>query len=357
VKLGLLVERMGGKQVLASVEVVFRRDATDGPILGRSRVNMLDPRSSESTLPIEVTFASVGEVTIYAIIDPENLVAEHNEQNNIIQRTILVAPAAADQIPPVVERIGINGGIDPVVKAQQLSVDVTASDPTPGSGVSHVLIIEYVYSEGAQRWVPISPSGWLPFAQNPTSYRWNLTSLAGMRYLQVRARDEAGNISIGNARRLINYEAASNSIERGQTRIYRYEVAAGQVFEVNLEVFTGDADLYVWSSWADQSAWVSNLSGSANEQVRIAATQVVPGLYQVEVYGYTAATYRLTTNIGASPANVASLASGGLAEAKELPQAPVVAVASLPDERAGNVPLFELDLTSEYRVFLPLTLR
>jgi hypothetical protein len=177
--------------------------------------------------------------------------------------------------------------------------------------------------------------------------------LAGMRYLQVRARDTAGNISIGNARRLINYEVARDRIERGQTRIYRYEVTEGQSFQVNLEVIEGDADLYVWSSNADQSAWVSNLTGSADEQVIIPAASIIPGIYQVEVYGYSAAEYRLSTAFGATPA---SLAGGGLTAAKAVPSAPVVAVTSIPDERTGSVPATEVP-NNIRSVFLPLVRR
>ncbi|RRR65752.1 MAG: hypothetical protein EI684_22225 [Candidatus Viridilinea halotolerans] len=360
VQLGLLVERMGGKNTLEAVEVLFRRDAADGPELGRGVVNFLDPRSMESTTPITVTFDATGEVTIYAIIDPDGVIAEHNEQNNIVQRTIIVAPAGSDQVPPVVEQIRINGGAEAAVTAAQISVDVRASDPAPGSDVGHVNIIEYIYSDSIKRWVAIERSAWLPYLTTPANYRWTLQPLAGMRYIQVRARDGAGNISIGQARRLVNYIVSNDRIARDQTRVYRYMLAPGQAFEVNLEVIEGDADLYVWSSQADQSAWASNQSGSVNEQVRIAASQVVPGLYQVEVYGYSAASYRLTTNIGASAASSASLANGGVDPSKTPPTTPVVPLSSLPSEHMGNLPVAVPELeqpATGTMVYLPLVRR
>ncbi|MEI7646257.1 MAG: hypothetical protein WCJ55_18460 [Chloroflexales bacterium] len=173
--------------------------------------------------------------------------------------------------------------------------------------------------------------------------------------MQVRARDAATNISIGNARQLINYEGTSDSIGRGQTRIYRYTVAAGQQFSVNVEVLSGDADLSVWSSRIDQSARVSNQEGSVNEQVIVPASEVVPGIYQVEVFGYSAAEYRLSTSNGATPASLQALGQGGLAASKTVPSAPVVPVASMPDERAGSVP--PSDPLNTYTVYLPLIVR
>ncbi|PDW04704.1 MSCRAMM family protein [Candidatus Viridilinea mediisalina] len=354
VELGLLVQRQGGKQVLENVPVAFHRDSPTGPLLGTAMVPFLDPRSTESTLPLEVRFANPGLVTIYAIIDPEHTIPEIDTNNNVVQRTFLVAPAGLDRIPPVVERIRVNDGTSSTVVNRDLTLGIHASDPQPGSGVSHLHVIEYLYNESAKRWVPVIQSGWMAFSQNPERYHWSLLPKPGMRYLQVRARDGAGNISIGNARQLINYEAPRDRIARGQTRIYRYHVEEGQAFQVNLEVLSGDADLYVWSSRADQSAWVSNLSGSADEQVIISANEVVPGIYQVEVYGYSAAEYRLSTSFDLATAN---LASGGLDESKDAPSKPVLPVASIPDERAGTTPLFELDLTSIYTVYLPLTVR
>ncbi|MBX0331181.1 carboxypeptidase-like regulatory domain-containing protein [Oscillochloris sp. ZM17-4] len=353
VQLGIFVQRDGGSTTLEDVMVEFRRDAIHGPLLGTATVPFLDSlTSNESTNPLEVTFSTAGDVTIYAIIDPEGAVAERTTANNVVSRTIVVAPATADQTIPVVQAISINGDSNTSVTTQDIMVGIDAIDPPPNaSGVESVHIIEYVYNDGAQRWVPVAKSGWIPYTQTPDYYRWSLLPLPGMRYMQVRARDAANNISIGNARQLINYEVATDHIARDQTRIYRYNVAAGQSFSVNLEVLSGDADLYVWSSRTDQSARVSNQEGSASEQVVIPASEVVPGVYQVEVYGYSAAEYRLSTSNGLTLAN----AGGGLAASKAVPSAPVVPVADMPDERAGSVPPSEL--AGNYTVYLPLIAR
>ncbi|NNJ13541.1 hypothetical protein EKD04_024765 [Chloroflexales bacterium ZM16-3] len=353
VQLGIFVQRDGGSTTLEDVMVEFRRDAINGPLLGTATVPFLDSlTSNESTNPLEVTFSTAGDVTIYAIIDPEGVVTERNTANNVVSRTIIVAPATADQTVPVIQAININGDSNTSVTTQDIMVGVDAIDPPPNaSGVESVHIIEYVYNDGAQRWVPVAKSGWIPYTQTPDYYRWSLLPLPGMRYMQVRARDAANNISIGNARQLINYEVATDHIAQDQTRIYRYNVATGQAFSVNLEVLSGDADLYVWSSRTDQSARVSNQEGSASEQVVIPASEVVPGVYQVEVYGYSAAEYRLSTSNGLTLAN----AGGGLAGSKAVPSAPVVPVADMPDERAGSVP--PSDLAGNYTIYLPLIVR
>ena len=338
--MGMFVERSGGTAPLASmVEVEFRRDRIDGPLLGRATINFLDPQSTDSTNPLSITFSEPGDVPIFAIIDPDNKVAERNESNNIVQRTLRIASTATDQIPPQIDGINLVGGNETIVTSRDLNLEIAASDPDPGSGAQALHIIEYVYLEETQRWIPMAQSaGWLPFNGSPSQYTWTLLPQPGMRYLQVRARDGAGNISIGNARRLLTYEAPSDRIGRGQTRIYRYQVADGQSLDVQVDVISGDADLYVWSSRLDQSARVSNLGGSADERVQIAADAIAPGVYQVEVYGYTAAEYRLTTLIGGVPAMRPNWAYGGISQAKLVPTAPLVAVDARPDERAGDLP-------------------
>jgi hypothetical protein len=367
INLGLIVQRDGGKQTLEDVQVAFRRDSPTGPLLGTGVIGFLDPANGvASTDGVPVTFPDAGSVTIYAIIDPANAVVEGDETNNAYERTIVVgaAPApAADLTPPTVDGIDVNGGTTTSVTTRTIDVAIQASDPaqpTSASGVRFTHMIEYVYNDSIGNWVPVASSGWLPFNTSPEAYAWTLVPQPGMRYIQVRARDAAGNISIGQARRLLNYEPLSDSIARGQTRVYRYEVPSGltqgQGFQVDLDVLSGDADLYVWSSNSAQSATVSNLTGSADERVRITANQITPGLYQVEVFGYTAATYRISTVIGDLPASAPAQQHGGISQAKTAPTAPRVGVASSPSPNAGSVPPDPAPATLN-SVYLPLVRR
>ncbi|PDV98520.1 PPC domain-containing protein [Candidatus Chloroploca asiatica] len=256
------------------------------------------------------------------------------------------------------QRIDVEGGNGTTLREPRVRVEVEAIDPPPdASGVQALHVIEYVYNLGAGQWVPVVQSGWMPYSATPTGFNWTLLPVPGMHYLQVRAIDQAGNISIGRSQQLANYQPDTEQIGRRQTHVYRYLAEAGQQLTANLEVLSGDADLYVWSSRADQSARVSNLEGDANEQVIIPASEIVPGVYQVEVYGFTAARYRLSVAL-AAPASTRLLmrTEGGLAESKPLPTAPVAPVTSLPDERSGNVPPPVVSATSN-NVYLPLVRR
>ncbi|WP_129671862.1 VWA domain-containing protein [Candidatus Chloroploca sp. Khr17] len=358
-EIGVLVHRLGGKAVLQDVVVEFRRDAVDGPVLGRSTVPFLDPPNSvESTTPLAVTFTQTETFDLYALIDPDDLVPEDTEINNVVSRTVTVLAASPDRTVPVVQRITVGDGSSTSVNTPQARIAVEATDPSPNpSGVRSIHVIEYVYNVGAGQWVPVVQSGWMPYSATPSDVNWTMLPVSGMHYLQVRALDEAGNISIGRSQQLVNYEPTAEEIGRRQTHTYRYTAEAGQQLTANLEVLSGDADLYVWSSRADQSARVSNLDGGANEQVIIPASEIVPGVYQVEVYGFTAARYRLSVVIEApTTAALQATTAGGLSATKSEPLEPIVPVNSLPDERAGLTPGPTLTAAT-HRVYLPLLTR
>ena len=359
VQLGLLVQRRGGKVPLENVTVEFRSDTMDGPLLGTATVPFLDPYSSiESTIPVTIIFPQSGTFTIYAIIDPEDQVAESNDQNNVVGRTIAVADTHEDQVPPRVDRTDINGSSNTIVSTRDIMVDIWASDlASDDSGVEAVHIIEYIYSQGAQQWVPVAQSGWMPYATTPARYPWSLVPLPGMHYLQVRVRDQAQNISVRAVNQLVNYEVPIDSIEAGETRIYRYVVAEGQEWHVDLEVQSGDADLYVWSSNGNTPPWVSNQEGSSDEQVIISADNVESGVYQIEVHGYTRAQYRLLTRIGTPQEGMLAQEYSILSEARPRLTEPVVAVNNMPDERSGSIlPSTPLPQTGQ-AVYLPLVIR
>jgi hypothetical protein len=361
-EMGLLVHRQGGKDALEDVLVRFTRDTVDGPVLGERTVPFLDPKSDvQSTLPLNVTFGSAGEYTVYAIIDPNNVIDEGTagEGNNIISRTITVGSAGGDVTVPNINSIAINGGSTTPVRDTEITISINASDPGPNaSGVDSINLIEYIYNEGAQQWIPVAQSGWLPYSGTPSTYSWNLQAVPGMHYIQVRAVDGAQNISIGNARQVVNYEPETDTVGRGQTRIYRFTVGQGETLTVDVSVLSGDADLYVWSSAEDQSARVSN-KATGDEQVIVPSAEVVPGVYQIEVYGFTEANYQLLVNIGTTQlaAGYLSTSGGGVAQSKDLPAAPVVPVSSVPNERQGSVTVPSTTSTSTTRLYLPVVQR
>jgi|GEM_PF-4542109 len=359
-QLTMQVHRLGGKQVLENVRVRFMRDSLDGEVLGETSVPFLDPANdTEATQPLEVTFPTTGTFEIYVEIDPGNVVLEDNENNNVVKRTITVAAPNGDQTPPVVQGIAINNGSTGETQERDVTVTINATDN--GSGMSDILIVEFIYDLSAEQWIPVNVSDWQPFTQNPSTYDWTLDPTPGMHYLQVRVRDRAGNISVGNAQQVVSYAPTAEQVAFRQTRIYRYNLSDTQQMNIAMDVLSGDADLYVWSSREDQSARVSNLEGTADETVNIPGNEVVPGMYQVEVYGFQTSDYRLkvdipSTQIGLAGAHPTALINP--AANKPAPNVPVVPLTSVPDEWQGAVLSSPGPVaTGDMQIYLPLVVR
>lgn len=357
-QIGLFVHRHGGKSTLPNVKVRFLLGDKNGTQLGESAIPFLDTAAGFGGTPgLNTSFAQAGEFVLTAIIDPDNGVLEDNENNNVITRTIIVAPTGPDRTPPLINKIRVN---DDALETTTTAVDVeiNASDPSPNAtGMRSVTLIEYVFNTSANQWVPIQQSGWLPYNATPDSYLWTLRPIAGIHYLQARALDNGENISVGAARQQISYVPPTDSLGRGQTRIYRYEVTAGQQLDVKLKTISGDPDLYVWSSSLAQSAHVSN-SESGDEHVLISADAIVPGIYQIEVYGFTTTEYQMIVEIGQPTTETTVIASNAQPNAKTLPTQPLIALTNTPDERQGTTPPIEVSPTvNEQRVFLPLVTR
>jgi hypothetical protein len=115
---------------------------------------------------------------------------------------------------------------------------------------------------------------------------------------------------------------------------------------------SGDADLYVWSSSSALSH--SNNSGSDPEVVSIAAAQITPGIYQVEVYGYTTAVYTISTTIDGVTAALPTRWFSGISQAKTLPTVPLISINSSPNQQAGSVPSAPAPVVLNNKVFIPL---
>jgi hypothetical protein len=197
-------------------------------------------------------------------------------------------------------------------------------------------LVEREYVLAARQWVAVQSTGWLPFA--PT-HVLTLTEHGGLRYIQAWVSDGAGNISREAATAGINYNPPSSSVLKGQVRIYRLALAAGQVLSVTLQPTAGDADLYVWAP-SHALGGYSNGDGLTTDSVRFAASE--DGDYQIEVYGYEDATYGLTLRVldaGAlgttSPAVVAPSKTQRTQPATAPDSAPAVQMA-LPDAAQGG---------------------
>ncbi len=328
--IGLIVHRQGGKQPVSVTVRFYEGDPDNGGILlGDGTIALLSPRSSQSTSKVAWNPTSAGTYELYAVIDPDNRVPEALESNNKVHRTVTVLPPVADLVAPRVDNFVIDEG-NGVTTDDVIQLDTVASDPTPGSGVAALFFQEFEYSQGAGQWVPVQSSDWVDYAAANTDYPWTLMPNAGVKYLQAWAADAAGNISVFPFRGFVSYIPPTDRVGMDQSRIYRYTLQQGERLTARVEVISGDPDLYVWTPNPDAPPYVSNLSGTVTDEVSFSADQ--SGLYQVEVYGYSAAEYRLTVTIetaaqgrSVAPANVA-----GVDNDKPLPTQPALSLSSAP---------------------------
>lgn len=140
-----------------------------------------------------------------------------------------------------------------------------------------------------------------------------------MKYVQVWAADRAGNISLFPGKAYINYLPASQRVATDQRKVYRFQLDAGQTLSARLEPVSGDPDLYIWPpDHATRPPWVSNLREGVDDLVLQAP---VAGKYQVEVYGYTAAEFRLIVDVTST---VVAAATSGVDPDKPIPAGPPV---------------------------------
>jgi hypothetical protein len=279
-------------------------EAAGGTLLGVGSITLLSPRSSAVTLPVNWTPAAPGSYTLYAVIDPNGSVSESDENNNLFSRTVTVLAQAADQTAPRVDSFTINQGA-PSADDRRVRLDAQASDPAPSSGLQSLLYQEFEFSQAANQWVPVRNSGWLDYATARADFGWDLVDSPGIKYLQAWAADRSGNISAFPFRAGINYVPPQDRVGRNMARSYRYALEAGQRLVVTVTPISGDPDLYVWPPDSAAPPYVSNLSGAAVDTVTFTAAET--GDYQVEVYGYSEAEYRLT--IVVDPAAAAAVAA------------------------------------------------
>ena len=333
-QLRIKIHRQGGKVALANVKVRFYlgNPQSGGSVIGDGEVAILSPGSAEITLGVAWIPAEAKEYTLYAVIDPDNAVSESFENNNVVKRTILVLPPAADTVAPRVDAFSINDGAL-LTRDRIVRLNTTASDPASGSGVAKLYFVEFEFSQGANDWVPVRVSPWLDYESNRVNHNWSLVPASGLKYLQAWAADGAGNISLFPSKKYINYLPDLEKVGKNQRKVYRFALKQNDKLKVRLEPVSGDPDLYVWSpDDATEPPWVSNLPGVVDDLTITAAKE---GEYQVQVHGFSAAEYRLIVTI--NDANLlAAETTGGVDPSKSLPDSPLLADASEPPSQFGN---------------------
>ncbi|NJM06690.1 HYR domain-containing protein [Candidatus Gracilibacteria bacterium] len=203
-----------------------------------------------------------------------------------------------DIVPPEILLVRLNDGAAESA-TREINLRFSAIDPEPGSGVSDYLVNEYIPDTELGIWTIVRSTSWQPTTGESTR-SWTLTADPGAHYVQVLVRDRAGNISSRPGGAIINYVPASDSIKQGTTRIYRYRVQAGQHVDVRVTPLSGDADLLIFPpTYPALAGWRSE-NRSGEDRVSFIAPE--SGSYQIEVYGFTAATYSLDVTIGLATA-------------------------------------------------------
>lgn len=362
--LGLRVHRQGGKQAI-STTVRFYENAPDGEFIGETDTPLLAANDSENTGAVSWVPDEAGHHTIYAIIDPEDLFpeapADWAESNNVISRTFIVLPRSADNVPPRMDDFTINDGVDQTRETDVwLDANGSEMDLAGQSGVSSIRYEEFEYSQGSGDWILVHNSGWLDYETSHVNYPWTLVDSPGVRYLRAWVADAEGNISASPAVDFINYLPATEHVKAGGVNLYRRYVEAGEQLIVRVMPVSGDPDLYVWPpDWTEGGAWSSIKGGTAEDRVSFLASE--SGVYQIEVYGYTAANYQLeiTTNSAQVAATIAPqlMADSNAASAdKQKREIPVVDPADTP---SNQIAVPEPPSTSGVinSVYLPLVIK
>ncbi|MEZ4832833.1 MAG: CARDB domain-containing protein [Caldilineaceae bacterium] len=234
-QLTLRVQRFGGQGGTGPFDVDFYLNSIEPENrIGRATVPGISPNDSASSSIVTWTPSTYGKVKIIAVIDAEYVVAETDEDNNVvvIYRRVSVAQTQ-DTYPPVVSNLQVNGGVKEVSQQQvELSATITDDvDPeNPNAVVSGPNRIYYVelhwYSGigGHGSWIPVNWTSWLTYEDAP---KFELHPTPGLRYLQAWGADAAGNISNLPDGRRLNYIPAEDEVVAGEIRVYRQETAAG----------------------------------------------------------------------------------------------------------------------------------
>lgn len=357
VSLTVTVRRAGGTAALSNVAVDFYVQTAGGTetYLGRRTIGTLPQDSRAATPPLLWTPERSGVYTLRAVIDPTNAVVETFEDNNVITRTVDVLPARSrDVIPPTVTGLVINNGEERTT-SRQVYLNATAVDNADGSGVTHLLYVEYIFNLNTRHWMAVAVSGWVPYAEASVGYPWQLYPLGGAHYIQVWAADAAGNISADAGLRFINWVPGETPFGLAADEVHSYltRLNSGQGLTLHLTSVTGDADLYVWRTTAAGPVLVaaSYLEDSVEEVSFVAPAE---GVYLIEVYGYATSIYRLDFLAN----GMARVMTGGVilpTKGRGLPTSnPGITPASATDEASvPSAPVTE----PEHYLFLPITLR
>lgn len=338
VQLGIRVHRQVGTVALENVAVDFYVGVpySENHFIGRSVAPLLLPQDDVPTTNIIWTPPRPGSFTIYAVIDPDNQVAESNEDNNLIKRYITVLPTQVDMTPPVASSLLLNNG---AITTQQPEITITLLAEDEEHKTESVFFVEYEYIRGADQWVPVQWSGWLEYSTLRPNFEWRLLGTPGIKYIHAWAADERGNVMYDPITAGINYiPAQPDAMQQDEIRLYRYLMRPGDLLDAFVQPMDGDPDLYVWPpDYQTRGGWLTNMRRGVDEVSLVAPAL---GNYQLEVIAHSDTSYRSVFELrSASPRN-GNAGKSNIDPSKEIRQAPVVSVFDMPAQEywLGSAP-------------------
>jgi uncharacterized repeat protein (TIGR01451 family) len=284
VAIGLTLRRQGGQANLQDVDVRFFLEG--GTPAFTATAPLLPPRSFVTVTVEWIPPPAQGNHTLYAQIDPLDVFPENDEGNNLISRRVSVLPPVPDTVPPTVDSLTIDDGAL-YNHRHYVELYVEASDNPGGTGVTHLLFVEYFFLQSINDWTPVSISDWLPY---DLWYRrgWALSVQPGAHYFQVWAADGAGNISVVPASRMVNWNPDVVPVPYRAVHVYRHPAEAGQRFwtEVSVPKVTIPSGM-VRIKVFDPFAWLVR-DVSVSSYIGFGAFEwgaTYDGNYQIEVWG------------------------------------------------------------------------
>ena len=355
-ELGITVLRSGGTAPLTGVRVAFYQDEiVPANLLGTQDVPpMADGNGVVEAVQISWTPTESGTHVIYGVVDPDNVIQEGSEGNNVARWTLEIQPptTAEDTIPPAIAAFTVNNGAQ---SPTQPEVTLTSAASDEGSGVASMYIIERVYNNAARYWVAMQQTGWIDYS--PT-YAMTLSASGGLHYFQIWVADGAGNISRSSANTSLNYIRPEDTVRAGQIRIYRLALAAGDRLIANVTPTRGDPDLFVWGENGALLDYSMEFDLEP-ETINLEITQA--GIYQIEVYGYLDSAYAMDLAPSQQQAvqtadAVASLRAADSPNSKSVPTTPSVALNSAPPGQQA-IPAAPTTTPASGSLYLPLVRR
>lgn len=270
------------------------------------------------------------------------------EYRSLFQNVVSWLAVTRDTTPPEIRELTA-GDAGLLLPGREATLSFRASDNSGGSGLGAYFIVEQVFSgDLASAWTVARTSGWQPYQPAGVTLTWTLSDQPGVHYLQVYVADRAGNISRQPGVALLNYRPALVSIGQDEIHIYRFTPGANRRTQLRMDVGAGNPDLYVFGPGLS----FNPESDDAVEETPTFAAQ--EGVYQVEVEGYQAGSYRLSLILDQPLAGAVDQPAG-------LERRPRISVLALnPPEPANNpgilpgAPVEEILAGLSTTVYLPI---